>query len=101
MEHGELPGGSGGKRLERSDKDRWLAGVARGLASYAGIDPVIVRLTFAVLTIIGGAGPLLYLAAWLIMPAHGEDQSIGLRMMHRLRENRSEGSGDAGGDHAQ
>jgi phage shock protein C len=53
-----------------------LAGVASGLAGYAGIDVLIVRIAFAVLTFLGGAGIPLYLVCWLLIPAEGSDQSI-------------------------
>lgn len=48
--------------------DRWFAGVAAGIAQRAGIDPIIVRGVFVVLTVLGGSGILLYLAAWLLLP---------------------------------
>ena len=50
------------------DSDRWFAGVAAGLARKAGIDPLIVRGIFIVLTIIGGPGLLLYAIGWLLLP---------------------------------
>lgn len=53
-----------------------LAGVASGLARYAGVDAVIVRIAFAVLTFLGGAGIPLYLACWLLIPAESSGQSI-------------------------
>jgi phage shock protein C len=42
--------------------------VAGGLASHLGVDPVLVRLAFVALVFAGGAGVLLYLVAWLIVP---------------------------------
>lgn len=48
--------------------DRWLAGVAGGLAARTGIDPLIVRGIFIVLALLGGPGVLLYLAGWLLLP---------------------------------
>jgi phage shock protein PspC (stress-responsive transcriptional regulator) len=62
-----------------------LAGVASGLAHYAGIDVLIVRIAFAVLTFLGGAGIPLYLACWLLMPAEGSDQSIADGLASDLR----------------
>ena len=35
------------KRLSRSRSDRWVAGVAGGMAEYVGIDPAIVRILWA------------------------------------------------------
>ena len=48
--------------------DRWLTGVAGGIAAKANIDPLIVRGVFVVLAVLGGPGILLYLAAWLLLP---------------------------------
>lgn len=54
-------------RFRRSSNDRVLAGVAGGIGERLGIDPVVVRLTFVVLTLAGGAGIMLYLSAFLLM----------------------------------
>jgi phage shock protein PspC (stress-responsive transcriptional regulator) len=76
-----------------------LAGVAAGLAAHFGIDVSIVRLGFAVLTIIGFTGlaylgwlPLylggipLYLAGWLLIPEEGSEHSIVGRFFAQQRE---------------
>ncbi len=55
------------QRLLRS-RERLVAGVAGGLARYFGVDPIIVRLVFAVLGLINGIGVVLYLVLWLLMP---------------------------------
>ncbi len=44
----------------RSRRDRVLRGVAGGLGARTGVDPVLLRLAFVVLTLAGGAGILLY-----------------------------------------
>ena len=56
-------------RLLRSSADKMIAGVASGLGRYFGIDPVIVRVAAVALVFVGGAGVLLYLAAWLLVPS--------------------------------
>ncbi len=61
------------RRLFRSKDERMIAGVAGGLGEYFGIDPVIVRVIAVVLVFAGGAGLLLYLAAWLLVPEQGQD----------------------------
>lgn len=58
-------------RLRRSSDDRHIAGVAAGLARHLDIDPVIVRVTLVVLVFFGGAGLLLYGAAWILVPEEG------------------------------
>jgi phage shock protein C len=58
-------------RVTRSTIDRKIAGVCGGLAEYLNIDSTVVRLAWAVLTIVPGAivcGVAAYLVAWLIMP---------------------------------
>ncbi|MDD4319022.1 MAG: DUF2807 domain-containing protein [Candidatus Peribacteraceae bacterium] len=55
-------------RLYRDTDDRVLGGVCAGIANYAGIDPVIVRLLFALTIFFGGAGVILYIILWIIVP---------------------------------
>ena len=61
--------------LRRSADDRLVAGVAGGLGDFFGIDPVIVRIGFIVLTFFGGVGLALYFVSWLIVPL-GDSGSI-------------------------
>ena len=56
-------------RLRRTTDDRWVAGVAGGAARAAGVDPLLVRIAFVVLTFASGLGILLYVAAALLVPA--------------------------------
>jgi phage shock protein PspC (stress-responsive transcriptional regulator)/predicted membrane protein len=60
--------------------DRVLGGVCSGLARYLGVDPILVRVVVAVLTLFAGGGILLYLAAWLLIPEEGRDQSAGQQL---------------------
>src|SRR3954447_360137 len=60
-------------RIRRSRTDRRVAGVAGGLARHLDIDPLIVRVAFVVLTFFGGAGLVLYIACWLLVPEEGSD----------------------------
>ena len=62
--------------LSRPQHDRMLAGVATGVARYLGVDVTLVRIAFAVLVVVGGAGVPLYLAGWLLIPEEGAAQSI-------------------------
>jgi phage shock protein PspC (stress-responsive transcriptional regulator) len=61
------------RRLTRATEGRVIAGVAGGLGRYFNIDPVVVRLILIVLIFVGGAGVIVYGAAWLIVPSDGED----------------------------
>lgn len=69
------------KRLERSSTSRVLAGVSGGLGRYFDINPAVFRLGFVVLTLLGGAGILVYVAALLVMPDEGREQSIAAQAL--------------------
>jgi phage shock protein PspC (stress-responsive transcriptional regulator) len=56
------------KRIYRSERDKIIAGVCGGLGEYLGIDSVVIRITFVLITLFGGSGVLLYLIAWIVMP---------------------------------
>src|SRR5680860_1310997 len=62
--------------LRRSKHDRMVAGVCEGLSRHFDIDPIVIRVVFAALTIFGGAGLVLYVLAWLTVPADGEYDSV-------------------------
>ncbi len=54
-----------------------LAGVCAGIADYFGLDVTLVRVIWAVVSVItGGAGVLAYLVAWIIIPDEGQKNSI-------------------------
>ncbi|WP_433222714.1 PspC domain-containing protein [Microtetraspora malaysiensis] len=53
--------------LQRSSEGRMITGVCAGLGRYAGIDPVLLRVGFAVLVLGSGIGIILYIAAFLLM----------------------------------
>jgi len=53
-----------------------LAGVASGIATYLGVDVLLVRIAFAVLVFVGGIGLPLYAACWLLIPEEGATASI-------------------------
>lgn len=63
--------------------DGWIGGVASGVAVRIGIDPIIVRGLFVVLTLLGLPMVFLYAVAWALLPdARG---SIHLQNMFRGR----------------
>ncbi len=74
------------KRLERSTSDRMIGGVASGLGRYFELNPAVFRLGFVVLTLLGGAGILVYLAALLVVPAEGDEHSVASRALAERRE---------------
>ena len=56
------------KKLFRSKKNKVIAGVCGGIGEYFNVDPVLIRLLWVVFTLIGGAGILAYIIAWIIIP---------------------------------
>ena len=60
------------KRLFRSRKDGLIAGVCGGLAEYFDVDPSLVRLVFILAIFLGGAGLVVYIVAWFIVPENPE-----------------------------
>jgi phage shock protein PspC (stress-responsive transcriptional regulator) len=57
-------------RLVRRTDNKLIAGVASGIADALGIEPVLVRIAFVVLTAFGGMGAWLYVLGWLVLPPH-------------------------------
>lgn len=45
-----------------------VAGVCAGLARHLGVEPILVRLGFAALTMVGGSGIVLYGVFWAVLP---------------------------------
>jgi phage shock protein PspC (stress-responsive transcriptional regulator) len=62
--------------LRRIREGSMLAGIATGLAHYFDIDVTFVRIGLVALTLIGGAGVPLYVAAWLLIPEEGSEVAI-------------------------
>lgn len=58
------------RRWYRSENDKVLGGVCGGLANYLKIDPAVVRILFAIITLGGfGTGILLYIIFWIVLPS--------------------------------
>jgi phage shock protein C len=80
------PSSNGTKRLYRVREGRVVAGVCAGLAAHFGIEPTLVRLAFALFTVFGGAGVLLYLVAWIVIPEEdGDGSSIAESFVSKRR----------------
>ena len=59
--------------IRRSTSDVKLAGLCGGVARQWGVDPLLVRVGFAMLALSGGVGVILYVAGWLLLPTDGRD----------------------------
>ncbi len=62
------------KKLVRPRADRKIAGICAGLADYLDLDVILVRLIWAVVTIVSGIVPgiVAYVLAWIIEPEEPE-----------------------------
>src|SRR4051794_13830149 len=67
------------RRLTRSSGDRLVGGVAGGLGRYFGVDPILFRIGFVVLTLAGGVGALAYLGLLAFVPADDGSSAFGRR----------------------
>ena len=89
-------------QLRRPAKGRMVAGVCVAIGRHFNVDVTIVRVVFAVLTVVGFTGlpyfgglPLylggipLYIACWLLIPEEGSDQSIAASFI-KNRQHRSD-----------
>jgi phage shock protein C len=73
-----------GRLLRRSLDGRVLGGVAAGLARYFAVDVAHVRIALVALTLLGGAGVPLYLAAWVLIPAEGSGIAIADEVLNHV-----------------
>ncbi|MEU0112974.1 PspC domain-containing protein [Streptomyces bobili] len=62
-------------RFRRDREHRMLAGVCSGLGRQCDMDPVIFRITLAVLSATGGIGLIFYGFAWLFVPYTDDGQN--------------------------
>jgi len=60
-------------KLVKSRTNKMLTGVCGGIGEILGIDPTIIRLIWAALSLAGGTGIILYIIAAVIIP---EDDDI-------------------------
>jgi len=58
----------GQKRLFRDPDSPMIGGVCSGIGYYFGIDPLWIRLAFAIALIFFGTGVLFYILLWIIIP---------------------------------
>jgi phage shock protein C len=56
------------RRLTRDTRNAVLGGVAAGFARYFEVDPVLARIVFIALAALSGAGLVVYIVSWIVMP---------------------------------
>ena len=55
------------RRLYRDPDDKWVGGVLSGVSHFFGIDPLILRLVYIILLLVG-VGWLIYIILWIVVP---------------------------------
>jgi len=73
------PPSEGVRRLTRSSSDKLIGGVSGGLGRYFGVDPILFRIAFVVLTFAGGVGALAYIGLLAFVPADDGSRPFGER----------------------
>ncbi|GGJ20090.1 PspC domain-containing protein [Streptomyces brasiliensis] len=63
------------RRFRRDRRHKMVAGVCSGLGRHTDMDPVIFRITLAVLAATGGIGLIFYGFAWLFVPYDDEEEN--------------------------
>ena len=61
------------KKLYKIEKGNMLDGVCGGIAEYFNIDPTLVRLGWALISLAGGSGVVAYIVCAIIIPRKPED----------------------------
>ena len=74
------------KALRRSKDDRMIAGVCGWLGRYFDVNPAFYRVGFVVLTLLGGAGIVIYAAAALVIPDEGKEDSVATAALRDRRD---------------
>lgn len=69
----ETAAGNGVRQLYRSRRERIVGGVCGGLAEYSDLDLTLIRVLMALFIIFGGAGLIVYLVMWIIIPNEPRD----------------------------
>ncbi len=62
-------------KLYRSSKDCMIGGVCGGIAEYFDVDSTLIRLLAVLVVLLGGAGIIAYIIAWIIIPKNPEQES--------------------------
>lgn len=70
-------------KLYRDPDNRQIGGVAAGIAAWFGIDPVWIRIAFAVFTLFYAIGIIVYAVLWLILPV-AQTTSEKLEMQRQI-----------------
>lgn len=67
---------TGRRMFRRAGEDRYVAGVAAGIAHALEVDPLYVRIAIAVGIALAPLWAVAYAVLWLIVPTEGSDRSV-------------------------
>ncbi|GGW30216.1 membrane protein [Streptomyces lucensis JCM 4490] len=73
--------GEAAAAFRRDRRHKMIAGVCAGLGRQTDMDPVIFRITLAVLSATGGIGLIFYGFAWLLVPYEGDEENEIRRLL--------------------
>ncbi len=79
------PAHSALRTLRRDPANGMVAGVCAGLGKQLGVDPLLLRLVFAVTAVATGVGIVAYALAWILLPAEAEAGAPAHRRMRTRR----------------
>lgn len=83
------------KKLYRSRKDYMIAGVCGGIAEYFEIDSTLVRLLAVLVVLLGGAGVVAYIIAWIVIPKNpDQDSDEAFEKRENIKEKVKKGAKD-------
>ncbi len=69
--------------LRRTPDNGYIGGVCAGFAARLGIDPLLIRIGFALTLLAGGAGIPLYAIGWALIPAEAPERPVVARLLNR------------------
>ncbi|WP_118974246.1 PspC domain-containing protein [Taibaiella koreensis] len=69
--------------LTRSRREKMIGGVCGGLAAHFNIDSTIVRMAFFLVTLAWGAGAIVYIVLWALLPEGDGNTAVVRRRLYR------------------
>ncbi|MFT4061922.1 MAG: PspC domain-containing protein [Edaphocola sp.] len=73
----------GRKKLMRNAQNQVCGGVCAGMADYVNIDPLMVRIAFALITLAWGTGFFIYILLWALLPVGTQQPRLPRRRLYR------------------
>ena len=64
------------RRVYRSRANRMIGGVCGGFAQYLNVDPIIIRIVWAIAVVWGGVGVIAYILSWIIIPENSGEEEV-------------------------